>query len=151
MQKPVPKAPAVSHWPKRMATIGALLVSGSAMAQGYMGQDGTLVAKYRCGVLGDTSQCTPVPKQPSPREEERVILGPYARYLIHLGTDPAKAVQQARAIGEAPTLQRVRITTRALTSAEKYDRVNGRYVEPETRVEVLSVRAIGEAEALAMF
>jgi hypothetical protein len=126
--------------------IAALMFTVSAgtpvLAQGYLGQDPALLAQYRCSVLGETSQCAAVQPKASPRIEERVVLGPRAKYLVYLGVDPVAAVSQARLAGEVPVRETVRITTRTLSSAEKFDRANGRTTAPEQIVEVLSTTPI---------
>jgi hypothetical protein len=142
--------PTLSAVRRSLALLTTVLVAGPVMAQSHLGEDPSLMARYRCGVLGDMAQCSYEPAKPSPRVEERVVLGPRAKYLIHLGVDPATAVAEARLAGEVPMHEQVRITTRALSSAEAFDRANGRFVAPEQQVEVLSARPVrAEAEAVA--
>lgn len=132
------------------ALVATVATAVPATAQGYLGEDPSLSAKYRCSVLGDTSQCAPVEAQPAVRVVERVVLGPRAKHLIHLGVDPAAAVAQARLVGEIPVRETVRITTRALSSAELFDRANGRTIAQEQHVEVLSSsRVLVDADPVA--
>jgi hypothetical protein len=121
-----------------LALLATVSAGMPAMAQGYLGQDPELLARYRCSVLGDTTECAAPEVQPSVHVVERVVLGPRAKYLIHMGAEPAAAVAQARLSGEIPVRETVRITTRMLSSAEAFDRANGRAIAPEHGVEVLS-------------
>lgn len=133
-----------------LALLASVSAGVPAMAQGYLGQDPELLARYRCSVLGDTPQCAPAEAQPSVRVVERVVFGPRAKYLIHLGAEPAAAVAQARLSGEVPVRETVRITTRTLSSAEAFDRANGRTVAQEQRVDVLSsTRILVDADIVA--
>jgi hypothetical protein len=147
--------PSRTHTPplallRGFAFLATVATAVPATAQGYLGQDPSLVAKYRCSVLGDTSQCAPIEAQPAVRVVERVVLGPRAKYLIHLGVDPAAAVAQARLAGEVPVRETVRITTRTLSSAEVFDRANGRSIAQEQHVEVLSsTRVLVDSDATA--
>ncbi len=129
-------------WLRGLTLIAVTSTTLPASAQGYLGQGPELLARYRCGVLGDSSQCAPTVSKPSVHEEERVVLGPRAKYLIHLGVEPSAAVAQARLSGEIPVREKVRITTRRLSSAEAFDRANGRAVAAEQMVEVLSSTAV---------
>jgi hypothetical protein len=70
--------------------------------------------------------------------ERQTIAGPYARYLMYLGQDPALAIEAARAIGEVPALRTVRITTRQLTALEAYERYQGRLATPSVNAEILA-------------
>jgi hypothetical protein len=134
-----------------VAIVTTVLLARPVLAQGYLGEDQALIAKYRCAVLGDTAQCVFNAEKVSPRLEERVVLGPRAKYLVYLGVDPVKAVADARRSGEVPVRETVRITTRTLSSAETYDRVNGRTVAPAQFTEVLSAMPIlTDTEAVAL-
>jgi hypothetical protein len=133
---------------RSLALLASVAAAIPASAQGYLGEDPSLLAKYRCSVLGDSAQCAPVSAQPQVRVVERVVLGPRAKHLIHLGVDPAAAVAQARLAGEVPVRETVRITTRAVSSAEAFDRANGRTIAQEQHVEVLSrARVLVDSEA----
>jgi hypothetical protein len=112
-----------------------LLAASTAQAQSFVD------AKYRCAVLGDTSQCEHAPDLPPVRVEKRLELGPRALYLKHLGAGTHEAIAQARLLGEAPSCRVVRITTRQLSSAEKLDRHNGRNSISAEAVETLSLSA----------
>jgi hypothetical protein len=135
---------------RSFAALAAVVAAVPATAQGYLGEDPSLRAKYQCSVLGDTSKCATAETQPAVRVVERVVLGPRAKHLIYLGTDPAAAAAQARLAGEVPVRETVRITTRALSSAEVFDRANGRTITQEQHVEVLSsTRVLVDADAVA--
>ena len=112
-----------------------LLAASTAQAQSFVD------AKYRCAVLGDTSQCERAPDLPPVRVEKRLELGPRALYLKHLGASTHEAIAHARLLGEAPSCRVVRITTRQLSSAEKLDRLNGRNSISAEAVETLSLSA----------
>lgn len=116
-----------------------LLAASAAQAQSFVD------AKYRCAVLGDTSQCEHAPDLPPVRVETWLELGPRALYLKHLGASTPAAIAQARLLGETPSCRVVRITTRQLSSAEKLDRINGRNSISAQAVETLSLTAaLGE-------
>jgi hypothetical protein len=135
---------------RNFAAMTAVAATLPAHAQGYLGDDPSLRAQYQCSVLGDTSKCAPVEVQPAVRVVDRVVLGPRAKHLIYLGMEPAAAVAQARLAGEAPVRETVRITTRTLSSAEVFDRANGRTIADEQRVEVLSsTRVMVDSAAIA--
>jgi hypothetical protein len=100
---------------------------------------------YRCTVLGDSSACAAAPRSPAVRVEERLVPGPYARYLIYLGHSQSDALASAGRIGEFPVRRVVRITERQLTDLEKYERYLGRDVAPATTEETLSVELLQPA------
>jgi hypothetical protein len=102
-----------------------VLAASTAQAQSFVD------AKYRCAVLGDTSQCEHAPDLPPVRVEKR----------LELGASTHDAIAQARLLGEAPSCRVVRITTRQLSSAEKLDRLNGRNNISAEAVETLSLTA----------
>jgi hypothetical protein len=85
---------------RSVAWLAIVSAATPASSQGYLGEDPSLLAKYRCGVLGDTSRCVATAPRPSLRIEERLVLGPRAKYLIYLGVDHDSAVARARLDGE---------------------------------------------------
>ncbi len=93
---------------------------------------------YRCVVLGETRACPPSPVVPGDRVEVQRLAGPYARYLMHIGMDPTRAMEAARTSGEKPVGRTVRITTRELTGLETYELYQGRLSTSRTRQEILA-------------
>ena len=88
--------------------------------------DGLEPPTYRCAVLGEESQFCMLRSPPAqPRIEERLEPGPHALYLMHLGVDRTKAIEQARAGGEFPVLRRLRITPLVLSGEALYRQSQG--------------------------
>ena len=85
---------------------------------------------YRCAVLGDSSACLPAAPLPDVRVEQRLELGPLAKYHVYQGMDRDAAIERARLHGEHPVWRTVRVTRRALSSEERYERAMGRSVAP---------------------
>jgi len=82
---------------------------------------------YTCHVLGDSSACEKRPAQAGGETTMQVIPGSYARYLIYLGQTADKAIEQARAVGEEPTVRVVsNDKQRQLSGFDAYERVLGR-------------------------
>jgi hypothetical protein len=77
---------------------------------------------YRC-YQGDTSQCKNATPDADVRVEKRLVLGPYAQYLAHLGESQEDAALKAQAAGEQAVERTVRITKQELSPAQKYQRV----------------------------
>jgi len=94
---------------------------------------------YRCAVLGDTSACLPAAELPAVRVEQRLELGPLAKYYVYQGMDREAAIERARAQGEHPMHRTVRVSRRELSSEERYERAMGRSVAPYVFEETLQL------------
>ncbi|GAA0756154.1 hypothetical protein LRH25_19605 [Ideonella azotifigens] len=127
------------HVPKAAVTALVAIASFVATTASYaLGPSDPQDKTYQCAVAGQTWGCGDGKPSQAVRIEERLQPGPRAAYAIHTGVPKAEAIAKARAGGEVPIRQVVRITTRQLSPAEQWDRVNGRYVSPWEKVEVLS-------------
>lgn len=112
-----------------------VLLGGPSLAQA---QEDTGYRHYRCTVLGESRACPAAQPIPAERVEVLVVPGSYARHLIYLGQDPAHAIEAARSIGEVPTRRTVKVTTRQLTSFERYERHQGRLNLPDEERKILA-------------
>lgn len=97
-----------------LAVIGSYPVSSFANGDSY--------SVYRCW-QGDTAQCRSEAPLPDVRVEKRVVLGPYALYLMRLGESREVAATKAQAAGEQLVERTVRITKQELSQAQGYQRV----------------------------
>jgi hypothetical protein len=94
-------------------------------------------AKYRC-VQGDTSQCEPASRTPDVRIDKQIVLGPYARYLVHRNESPDAAALKAQAFGEYAIERTVKVTRRNLSHLEKYERARDGLPASDTIDETLA-------------
>lgn len=120
-----------------LALAGAISPAAVAEDLGYR--------SYRCNVLGDSNACTVAPpSEPELAVHRRIVLGPYAHYLMsQRGLSPEAARSEAASIGEYPELRVVSVKTRALTGFERYERWAGRAVAPERTEVTLSTTTLG--------
>jgi hypothetical protein len=96
---------------------------------------------YRITVLGDTRDSPAAPQASSPRIEERIEPGSFARYLMFLGQARADALVAAERTGELPIRRVVSVTEPVLSDAQKHERYLGHDVA--SRVEqTLSAREV---------
>jgi hypothetical protein len=95
--------------------------SASAWAQAEDPQ----VRAYRFTVLGDTRDSPALPKASSPRIEERIEPGSFARYLMVLGRARADALVEAERAGELPIRRIVSVSEPVLSDAQKHERYLG--------------------------
>jgi len=93
--------------------------------------------KYRCTVLGDSSACVAGPKAMPDRVEVRILPGPYAAYLIHLGQSQEGAIESARHLGEKPLRRVVQVGARDLTPLQAYERYLGLFSPPRMIEQIL--------------
>lgn len=103
--------------------------------------DNASTSFYRC-YQGDTSQCNNAAPEADVRVEKRLVLGPYALYLTHLGESQEDAALKAQAFGERAVERTVRVTKRELSSSQKYQRVTAGLPTSDYNDETLSEVAV---------
>jgi len=119
--------------------LGALL-SLAAASSFAAGSSASPEQIYQRAVGGQTSgfSDTASAAPSNVRVEEHLVPGPRAAYAIHTGVAKDVAIAQARAAGEYPTRQVLKITSRQLTPAEKWERRNSGVATSFEKVEVIS-------------
>jgi hypothetical protein len=119
-----------------------LALAGAASSASVWAQaEDAQVQAYRFTVLGDARDRPAPPKASSPRVEERIEPGSYARYLMFLGHARSDALVQAERAGELPVRRVVSIIEPVLSDAQKHERYLGHDVA--ARVETtLSAREV---------
>jgi len=118
--------------------LGALLslAAASSFAAGLSASPEQI---YQRAVGGQTAFSDTAPAASSNvRVEEHLVPGPRAAYAIHTGVAKDVAIAQARADGEYPTRQVLKITSRQLTPAEKWESRNNGVASSFEKVEVIS-------------
>ncbi len=97
------------------AALLTVIAAASAMAQGM--SDSSL-ARHGRFLRGDGPMA-----QASQAPAMRLLPGPRAQQMIYLGTDPAVAIEQARALGEQPIVQMPTPEARRANGTDLYDRI----------------------------
>jgi hypothetical protein len=127
----------------RYHALSLLLAAGPTFAQATEPVGDPGYRAYRCVVLGDSSACIKTASPPEMFVEERIEIGPYARYLMsQRGLSRDAASEQASTIGEYPVRRVVSVSTRTLSSFERYERVNGRPVTAARTEVTISATAL---------
>jgi hypothetical protein len=109
---------------KRTAFAKPLLAAAMAIVgwiPAHSFADDASYSVYRCW-QGDTSQCKDSARDADVRVEKRLVLGPHALYLAHLGDSQEHAALKAQALGEHAVERTVRITKHELSPAHRYQR-----------------------------
>ncbi|HSI47387.1 MAG TPA: hypothetical protein VLA61_03915 [Ideonella sp.] len=119
--------------------LGALLglAAASSFAAGSTGSPEQVYQRVVGGQSAGFGNTAPATSS-NVRVEEQLVPGPRAAYAIHTGVAKDVAIAQARAVGEFPTRQVVKITSRQLTPAEKWERRNSGVSTSFEKVEVIS-------------
>jgi len=133
----------LGRWNRSLLVAAAMLATQhAAMAQGGLtGGEKT----YRCVVLGETAACAVPVAQRSSWVEERVELGPLAKYYGYLGLDREEAIERAAERGEQPVRRVVRLSIPELTGSEKYARLLGAGLSAQIEEEVVVCNSEAEA------
>lgn len=104
---------------------------------------------YRCVVLGDSEACSNPTAQSPVRLEERIELGPMAKYYLHLGMERDDAIARAREGGEDSARRLVHVTSPVLTGRQAYNRLMGKSVDVQSGEEALTSSADPSASCVA--